>query len=190
MSAQALLAPHGATAPPELRGRGRDDVRMLVARRADATLTNARFGDLPAFLEAGDLLVVNNSATLPAALAGHLRGRAVDLHLSTPLPEGWVVELRTAQGRPFGRPPIGETVELADGARADLVGRYLGSERLSAARLHLPIPVAAYLARHGHPIRYGLASQRWPLEAHQTVFAHEPGSAEMPSAGARSPPSS
>ena len=41
----------------------------------------------------------------------------------------------------------------------------------------------AYLADHGHPIRYGYVPREWPLDAYQTVFATEPGSAEMPSAG-------
>jgi S-adenosylmethionine:tRNA ribosyltransferase-isomerase len=43
--------------------------------------------------------------------------------------------------------------------------------------------VAAYLARHGEPIRYGYVTDRWPLEAYQTAYAQVPGSAEMPSAG-------
>jgi len=184
MSAQALRAPEEATEPPEAHGRGRDDVRMLVASRADGTLNDARFDDLPAFLDAGDLLVVNDSATLPAALPGRLRGRAVVLHLSTPLAQGsWVVELRTADGRPLLRPPVGGSVELPGGARAELFARYIDSERLSVARLQLPVPLAAYLAEHGRPIRYGHVPRSWTLDAYQTVFAHEPGSAEMPSAG-------
>jgi S-adenosylmethionine:tRNA ribosyltransferase-isomerase len=40
-----------------------------------------------------------------------------------------------------------------------------------------------YLDRYGHPIRYSYVPEEWPLEAYQTVFAREPGSAEMPSAG-------
>jgi S-adenosylmethionine:tRNA ribosyltransferase-isomerase len=43
-------------------------------------------------------------------------------------------------------------------------------------------PVEAYLARHGRPIAYGYVTGRWPLAAYQTVFARDPGSAEMPSA--------
>ncbi|MHB8507685.1 MAG: S-adenosylmethionine:tRNA ribosyltransferase-isomerase [Candidatus Dormibacteria bacterium] len=41
----------------------------------------------------------------------------------------------------------------------------------------------AFLARHGRPISYGYVHQRWPLESYQNVYATEPGSAEMPSAG-------
>ncbi|MGH3648100.1 MAG: S-adenosylmethionine:tRNA ribosyltransferase-isomerase, partial [Micromonosporaceae bacterium] len=47
-----------------------------------------------------------------------------------------------------------------------------------------PTPgLTAHLARYGRPIRYGYVADAWPLEAYQTVFATEPGSAEMPSAG-------
>jgi len=184
MSVPALLAPVEATEPPEARGLGRDDVGMLVAHRAAGSLTDARFGDLPAFLDAGDLLVVNDSATLAAALPGRLHGRAVELHLSTPLEHGgWVVELRTADGHPLLRPAVGASVELPGGARAQIFARYLDSDRLSAVRLDLPVALAAYLAEHGRPIHYGHVPRTWPLEAYQTVFAREPGSAEMPSAG-------
>src|SRR5215212_4152216 len=76
-----LTPGHEAGAPPEARGLARDEVRLLVARRG-APLVHDSFRGLPEHLRAGDLLVVNTSATLPAALpAGEL-----DLHLSTPLP--------------------------------------------------------------------------------------------------------
>jgi S-adenosylmethionine:tRNA ribosyltransferase-isomerase len=94
-----------------------------------------------------------------------------------------VVELRTEDGRPFLRPPTPARLELADGARAELVARYAGSERLVVARLDLGMLLDDFLRRHGRPIRYGYVPQPWPLEAYQTVFAREPGSAEMPSAG-------
>jgi len=116
--------------PPEIRGSGRDDVALLVASLHDCRLTHARFGELPDFLDAGDLIVVNTSATLPAALDARLGDRRVELRLSTPAaghsgqvrgtvpgtrpewtrrPEAWIVELRTAEGRNRpGPPPTGE----------------------------------------------------------------------------------
>jgi S-adenosylmethionine:tRNA ribosyltransferase-isomerase len=42
--------------------------------------------------------------------------------------------------------------------------------------------VLDYLHRHGKPIRYAYVPAEWPLDAYQTVFGLEPGSAEMPSA--------
>jgi S-adenosylmethionine:tRNA ribosyltransferase-isomerase len=170
--------------PPEVHGLGRDDVAMLVAMRSDRRLVQARFHELPRFLSAGDLLVVNNSATLPAALEAHLGELPVELRLSTMADDGtWLVELRTSDGQPFGRPPIGARLELPEGADAALLAPYAGGERLAVARLNVGEPADAYLRRHGFPIQYGYVPQPWPLAAYQTVFALEPGSAEMPSAG-------
>ncbi len=172
--------------PPEAHGRARDEVRMLVAHR-DGRLDHARFRDLPDFLEPGDLLVINTSRTMPAALpveGGD--GQELELHLSTPLPNGgqdrWVVELRSAQ-RPFRGARAGEVLALPGGASAELLAPYLSSARLWAARLSLPEPLLNYLTRHGHPIRYGYLSADRPITDYQTVYGQEPGSAEMPSAG-------
>jgi S-adenosylmethionine:tRNA ribosyltransferase-isomerase len=49
--------------------------------------------------------------------------------------------------------------------------------------LDLPTPLLTYLAVHGAPIRYAHETVARPLADHQTIFAEERGSAEMPSAG-------
>jgi S-adenosylmethionine:tRNA ribosyltransferase-isomerase len=175
-----------ATEPPEERGLGRDDVAMMVSTRGDGRIAHARFTDLPQVLRRGDLLVVNDSATVPAALPARLDGRRVELRLSTPADEGtWVVELRTADRRPHPTPRAGAVVDLPAGARAEVVAPYVAGHRLFVARLVLPRGerVSEYLERHGAPIRYGYVDRERPLEAYQTVFAVDPGSAEMPSAG-------
>ena len=184
MSALALPLRLEAHEPPELRGEGRDDVALLVATRHDLELAHARFRDLPQVLSAGDLLVVNVSATLPAALEARLGEQPLQLWLSTPTPDGtWLVELRTGDRRPYPRPPLGVRVELPGGAHVELVAPFAGSDRLAVARFELDEPLEDYLRRHGQPIRYGYVPEPWPLDAYQTVFAREPGSAEMPSAG-------
>jgi S-adenosylmethionine:tRNA ribosyltransferase-isomerase len=156
---------------------------MLVARRHDLELVHARFDELPRFLSAGDLLVVNVSATLPAALDARLGERRVQLWLSTPAPDGtWLVELRTSDREPFLRPSVGARLDLPGGAHVHLLARVAGSKRISVARFELHEPLEDYLRRYGRPIRYGYVSEPWPLEAYQTVFALEPGSVEMPSA--------
>ncbi len=173
-----------AREPPEVRGEGRDDVALLVARRHDLDLVHVRFRELPRFLSAGDLLVVNVSATLPAALETRLGGKPLQLWLSTPTLDGtWLVELRTSDRRPFPRPPLPARLELPGGVDAELVARFAGSDRLAVARIELGEPLEDYLRRYGQPVRYGYVPERWPLAAYQTVFAREPGSAEMPSAG-------
>ena len=170
--------------PPEVRGEGRDDVALLVATRHDLELVHARFADLPGFLSAGDLLVVNVSATLPAALEARLGEQPLQLWLSAPTTDGsWVVELRTSDRAPYLRPPVGARLALAGGAHAELVARFPGSDRLVVARFELAEPLEDYLHRHGQPIRYGHVPELWPLDAYQTIFAREQGSAEMPSAG-------
>lgn len=184
MSALEHSARLEAHEPPEARGFGRDGVAMLVATRHDLQVFHARFRDLSKFLRAGDLLVVNTSATLPAALEARLDGRPLELRLSTPSRDGtWLVELRTSELLPFPCPPIGAWVELSAGGHAELLTRFAGSKRLSVARFHLHEPLESYLHKHGRPIRYGYVSEPLPLDAYQTIFALEPGSAEMPSAG-------
>jgi S-adenosylmethionine:tRNA ribosyltransferase-isomerase len=175
-----------AREPAEARGLQRDEVRLLVA--AGDVSRHGRARDLPRHLEPGDLLVVNTSGTLPAALEAERADTSqVDLHLSTPVPgldtdDGLrVVELR-ARGRRVGDGRTGETLRLPGDATAELLAPYLGA-RLWVAALDLPEPLPAYLERHGAPIRYRHADRAWPLAAYQTIFSAEPGSAEMPSAG-------
>ncbi len=182
-----------ATAPPEERGLRRDGVRLLVAHRGDGRLEHRHFTDLAAVLRAGDVLVVNRSATLPAALAAAtLDATPAQLHLSTRLPAGlWRVELRHP-GVPASTPwldaPAGTVLQLPGGATAELLGPAAGPlepgrpVRLWVAAVDLPCGPLVYLARHGRPIRYAYVDHDRPIGAYQTVFADEPGSAEMPSA--------
>jgi S-adenosylmethionine:tRNA ribosyltransferase-isomerase len=135
-------------------------------------------------LAPGDLLVVNISATLPAALDARLGGRPMQLWFSTPAADGtWLVELRTSDRKPYLNAPVGVRLELGRGAAAELLARFAGSERLLVARIECDGPFEEFLQLHGQPIRYAYVPDRWPLETYQTVFALEPGSAEMPSAG-------
>ena len=189
MSASAfeLAARLEAHEPPEARGLARDGVRLLVSDRADGSIVHSRFSDLPRFLGPGDLIVLNTSATLPAALpARRADGAELELRLSTPA-EGlddealWIVELR-AGDEPFGSVEVEERLTLPAGGSARILAPYAGV-RLWLARLELPRALQAYLGEHGHPIRYGYVARRWPLAAYQNVYALEPGSAEMPSAG-------
>ena len=119
-----------AREPAEARGRGRDDVRLLVSRGSDEP-AQACFRDLPALLEAGDLIVINTSETLPAALAGRIGETSVDMHLSGRLPGGdWLAELRRPAW-PASLPELGgqegDVVSLPAGGSARLVSRWRGS---------------------------------------------------------------
>ena len=174
-----------ATEPAELRGKSRADVRLMVVRKRQGTITNSLFPGLGHHLEPGDVLVVNTSATLPAAVpATEPRGMLV--HFASPLRAGlWSVELRRATGdggsaplREIGRPVIA----LPDGVTVDLLAHHQDSIRLWAAAIDGTDDVVKYLDEYGAPIRY-VAGDPVPLAAYQTIFAGEPGSAEMPSAG-------
>jgi S-adenosylmethionine:tRNA ribosyltransferase-isomerase len=171
-----------ATAPPEARGIARDGVRLLVTSATDDEVRHHAFRDLPELLTPGDLLVVNDSATLAAAV--DVPGSDLTVHFSTEQPDGrWVVELRRDQQQYTGG-RAGARLALPGGARITLVAPYLGSRgRLWVADVDAPDPLPAYLAGHGRPIRYRYVDRDWPLSAYQTVFARKPGSAEMPSAG-------
>jgi S-adenosylmethionine:tRNA ribosyltransferase-isomerase len=189
--------------PAEARGLDRDGVRLLVARGSGASdepeVEHYVFANLPDVLEPGDLLVVNNSGTLPAALDGAFEedGRQVVLHVSTGTPQdpdAWIVELRRpmADGstKPFALGPdspdpespaaAGRRLRVTGGATVTLLRPY--TRRLWVARLDLGMSVADYLTRHGRAIRYDYVDHDWPIAAYQTVFAAIPGSAEMPSA--------
>jgi S-adenosylmethionine:tRNA ribosyltransferase-isomerase len=175
--------------PPEARGLRRDDVRLLVARKRDGRISHARFADLPAFLAPGDLLAVNTSGTLGAALPARRSsdGWELELRLSTPVPHRpperwWIVELRAGK-QPFLAAREGDELSLPAGGSAKVVAPFAGGRRLWLAQLDLPETLADFLAAHGHAIRYGYVPREWPLSMYQTVFATEPGSAEMPSAG-------
>jgi len=185
--------------PPEARGLPRDHVRLMVSHYGDDTICHGRFYQLADYLEAGDVLVINTSATLKAAVPGHRRAAQmpVTLHFSTQLAADlWVVEVRRGDD-PFLRAQAGETIDLPQGGTAVLLAPYrrfpeqadfapvpaLTRIRLWAARLMLPQPVLAYLEAHGAPIRYRYVAHPWPIAYYQTVYATEPGSAEMPSAG-------
>lgn len=203
------VAPHvprelSARVPAEQRGPGldRDAVRLLVSR-GTAEPAHHGFGELPELLTAGDVLVVNTSRTLPAAVDGRIgdgrgRGEPVVVHFSTRAdrwhPAGravagcWAVELRSPDGRGSTRPraggPAGLEVRLPDGARLTLAAPLdAGSARLWWARV-TGTGAAELMRRHGRPIRYGYTERDQPLAAYRTVFALDGtgGSAEMPSA--------
>lgn len=179
-----------ASAPPEARGGARDAVRLLVAGAEG--VSHGRFADLPQQLRAGDVVVVNNSATIAGQIdAAGPRGPVV-LHLATPLDDGsWVVEIRTAPEaeRSVLDAGAGEVFVAGGGLELALIEPYPRSgssptghgNRLWRAR---PVgDVRARLAAVGRPIAYGYLDRRYPLAAYQSVFATVPGSAEMPSAG-------
>jgi S-adenosylmethionine:tRNA ribosyltransferase-isomerase len=168
----------------------RDEVRLLVSRIANDNVVHTRFAHMGEFLRPGDVLVINTSATINAALdARTANGTMLELHLSTRLSaDDWVIELRSRGVRgtaPFLDGEAGQVLSLPRGASVALAAPYsLGPRpRLWRAVLRLPGPTGRYLETHGYPIRYGYVDEQWPIAAYQTAYGTEAGSAEMPSAG-------
>lgn len=176
-----------AAAPPEQRGLARDGVALLAV--APGSVTRHRFRHLPDLLTPGDLVVVNTSGTLPARLdAVRADGVTTPVHVSTTLDDGsWVVEVRRPDnsGPDRGVEP-GSVLTLPGGVRLQLLDGFPEpgrASRLWRARTDPAVRVGPHLAAHGRPIRYGYLAAPVPLAALQTVYATEPGSAEMASAG-------
>jgi S-adenosylmethionine:tRNA ribosyltransferase-isomerase len=172
--------------PAEARGLARDSVRLLVMSLPDGEMRDLAFRELPDVLAPGDLLVINTSGTRPSALEARRQdGTPVTVHLSGPAPDGsadeWLIELRDGD-RPLRPEAGGERLALPGGAAARLISPH-GGGRVWRAALTLAGPIDEYLLRHGRPIRYDHAAQTRPISDYQNVYATEPGSAEMPSAG-------
>jgi len=134
--------------PPEARGLARDQVRLMVSHLEDDSVEHHRFADLPRTLRPGDLLVANDSATVPAAVdAQRADGTTIALHLSTRLPgDLWVFEPRRIS------PTVGESLALPGGSSAQLLVPYMDSRRLWIA--HFTSSVSDLMARYGRPITY------------------------------------
>ena len=180
-----------APQPAEERGLARDEVRLLVG--TPDGLSHERFRDLPDHLAAGDVLVVNTSATIAAR--GRRRAataRPVVLHVAHHLDDGdRVVELRTAPdaARAFLDRRAGDEIRVGDvrlilrepwpGAASSPTG--VGN-RLWRATCAAATSTASSTGTAGRsPTATSTAATRW--SSYQTVFGRHPGSAEMASAG-------
>lgn len=186
-----------ASAPPEARGLRRDQVRLMVSNYSTDHVEHTRFYNFDKFLNAGDVLVINTSRTRNSALlATRADGTLLELHLSIHFDDDlWTAEVRSmdeaGKTKHFDDIRTNEVLRLPGEATAILQEPYVSdcndntkpSETLWLARVHLPGDVDEYLMRYGFPIRYNYVKERWPLSFYQTVYATEPGSAEMPSAG-------
>lgn len=190
--------------PPEARGLARDQVKLMVSHYGDDRVCHTRFDQIVHHLQPGDVVVINTSGTMNAALpALRADGTKLELHLSTRLPADiWSVELRRPSGHsttPFFDGRAGEQLALPGGGLVTLLTPHNPAQRLTSswqnifltnhrvrlwlAVLQLPLPLGDYLQQYGFPIRYSYVPEQWPIAFYQTVYANEIGSAEMPSAG-------
>ncbi|MBX2870911.1 MAG: S-adenosylmethionine:tRNA ribosyltransferase-isomerase, partial [Saprospiraceae bacterium] len=179
--------------PTEERGLRRDEVRLMVSHYNSDQVFHTQFQQIEEFLQPGDVLIVNTSGTLKAALEGFLQdGKKVRIHFSTKLgPQKWIAEIREViEGgtRRYQDAQQGETIALKNGGSLQLAAPYYEIQRdkhlkLWETEVSLPIPLEEYLDLYGQPIRYQYIKESYPQSYYQTIFAQEMGSAEMPSAG-------
>jgi S-adenosylmethionine:tRNA ribosyltransferase-isomerase len=208
------LAPAPATAvepapAPSHPGRAdRRDVRLLAIDTAHGRLLDRAIADLPGLLATGDLIVLNDAATLPASLAGRApSGAPIEVRLAGPpagsshdgeLGDGaaaWPAVLlgpgdwhtRTEDRAPPDRLAVGDVVELgpADAAlRARVTAVSPRSPRLVDLCFDLVgAPLYAALYRIGRPVQYAHQDHDLALWTVQTSYAGPPWAVEMPSAG-------
>ncbi len=177
-----------ASEPPERRGIARDHVRLMVIDRAAHSVRHSRFDHLGEFLRPGDLLVFNTSRTLPASLAGCEApgGPCIEIRLAEHLPDdSWLALLLCQRGDPFTCGlRSGMQINFGEGLVGIVSDRDAEIPRLWKIRFSKSgAELVQMLYRLGRPIRYEYVSAPWDLDYYQTVYAREPGSAEMPSAG-------
>jgi len=169
--------------PAELRGVGRDQVRLLVLPRFQGPFVHTQFDALRDFLHKGDLLVVNTSRTLPALLRAHdEEGKPVEVRLahrrSDEMWDALLLDGRVHVGREGMRLDFGQGLTAyVEARRPDLPFLW---------QVHFDrccIPLLDLIYRLGEPVRYGYVEEPLPIDLYQTVYAGEPGSVEMSSAG-------
>ena len=174
-----------ARVPKEVEGTGRDAVRLMVSTPKGHHHTH--FANISNFLEAGDLLVVNDSGTLPASLPARGRLGEFVLNLSTDYGGGlWVLEPRQSHAKPGPLALHLNEVVYVDDVPVTLLAPYPKLPRLWFAQFHLEHAqdksVQDLAVRIGKAIRYGYVETDFDINHYQTIFAAKVGSAEMPSA--------
>ncbi len=178
-----------ASGPRDVPGRER--LLTVDVRRRD--IEDHAFAELPHLLDPGDLLVVNDAATLPASLPGSTRGEPVEVRLLGERDDGsWDAVLFGAgdwRTRTEDRPPPpvvapGEAVALGGALSATIEVVSALSPRLVTLRFALPRDaLVPRLYSHGRPVQYAHLRAPVDLRDVQTPFASRPWAAEMPSAG-------
>ena len=173
-----------ASLPPEKRGVRRDHVRMLVLDRATGEIRHDHFFHLADYLQPGDLLIANNSRTIPAVLrANWIRNKDsviphVEVRLARRCQEDlWEALIVAAPVKP------GDMLELSPDLFAMVISEKENSPLKIIEFTKKGTELFNMIYALGEPIRYEYIEKPWDLDYYQTVFASHPGSVEMPSAG-------
>jgi S-adenosylmethionine:tRNA ribosyltransferase-isomerase len=163
--------------PLELRGRHRDDARLAVLHRADRRIDHAHFRDLKSYLRPGDVLVVNNSAVIRDRLKGRSAQGPVTLILYGHHKGGWHAEISPAE-----RIRRGSVVRIGGGVLRAILLRP-SADDMWIVRFEPAERLYAELKLHGKHQASGLQRLSKRADSYNNVYATEPGSLEVPSAG-------
>jgi S-adenosylmethionine:tRNA ribosyltransferase-isomerase len=168
--------------------------RLLVVDPGEGDWLHARVGDLPRHLRRGDLLVVNDAATLPASLIGTTAaGDRIEVRLAARLDEGrWQAvtfgdgDWRTPTEKRGAAPAVAPGQPIVFGP--DLKARVEEVDRTAPRLVVLAFDGGdahfwSALYRHGRPVQYAHVPRPLELWHVQTPFAERPWAVEMPSAG-------
>ena len=169
----------------------RDESRLLVLRRSDGALSHHGFRDLPQFLRAGDLLVLNDSKVIPARLRGknHRSGGEFEMLLleENSRNDWW------AMVRPGKRARAQSRIDLKtrDGKSSTVSATVIDVNSEGHRRLTFDgcenifdklaqlgeVPLPPYIKRDSPH------DSSADIERYQTIYAHAPGSVAAPTAG-------
>ncbi|MBL8994406.1 MAG: S-adenosylmethionine:tRNA ribosyltransferase-isomerase [Spirochaetia bacterium] len=168
-----------AKVPPERRGVRRDRVRLMVLDKKSGRTEHTQFHKLGEHLRANDLIVFNESRTIPASLRGQLsNGTNIEIRLSRQKTPGLWEALPVGAGV-----NVGESISFSESLSARVASV---NEETPFVELAFSLTSEKFheeIYRIGEPIRYEYIDEPWELDYYQTVFAAVPGSMEMPSAG-------
>jgi S-adenosylmethionine:tRNA ribosyltransferase-isomerase len=160
--------------------RPRDSARLL---HVGATLVDYHVRDLPALLDAGDILVANDTLVIPAQLEAMRGGASVGITLDQPRADGtWHALARNAR-----RLRDGDTLDFAGGLSATVVSRgpdggvalrfdRAGEDFAEALNQAGALALPPYIDRSSGPTEADATD-------YQTVFAHHAGAVAAPTAG-------
>jgi S-adenosylmethionine:tRNA ribosyltransferase-isomerase len=172
----------------------RESARLLVIDSAERAFRDARITDLPDMLRPGDLLVLNDAATIPASIRSWTKeGSSIEIRLirqtygsdwlAVLLGEGdWrtPTELRD----PPPRISVGDCLQIAGNFVAEVIEVSDVSDRLVTLRFNRSEPeMWTGIYAYGRPIQYSYLKDDLALWSAQTVYASRPAAMEMPSAG-------
>ncbi len=165
-----LIAQHGA--------EPRDASRLMVIDRNTGQIAHRIFRDLPQYLRAGDLLVLNESKVIPArTFATNPHGTVLEVLLVREVPSSpglWEALLKPAR-----RAKVGSRLTFADGLTATVEA----IEEDGTRRLHFSGNVWEHLERIGQTPLPPYIHAAVDPGRYQTVYARTPGSVAAPTAG-------